>query len=87
MQAYAAVCLSTYCKHYNIKHESINQLINHLFSILISDDISCWEQLGASLDLTGRGDPLPDDVDYEIPVHLKDEFVSLLDTCVEVGEL
>ncbi len=85
MQAYAALCLYQFCCHLDIKHSAIDELVNHLLKILYVENLPDWEQSGAELDITGRGDPLPDDVASILPESHYDDFESLVECAVEVG--
>ena len=84
-QVYAAKCLYTYCGHFNIVDDSIDTLIEHLYAIKVVDDLSKWESIGAKLELTGRGDPLPDLLLTRIPKERLAEFSLLHEYVVEVG--
>jgi hypothetical protein len=85
MQAYAAICLWLFCNHLGIRHDSIKELLAHLMGILTVQSLPDWEQTGAGLAITGRGDPLPAGVEEAIPAGKLDAFNSLVECCVEVG--
>lgn len=85
MQAFAAVCLWHFCNQEGIKHASISQLISHLLSMLTARSLPDWEQAGTRLDITGRGDPLPSNVENVINHEQLEYFCSLVECCVEVG--
>ena len=85
MQAYSAICLWSYCKHIGVQHNYINKLIQHLLSILTIRNLADWEQNGTQLELSGRGDFLPDELYKIIPIELTVKFRTLVDHCVEVG--
>lgn len=85
MQAYAALCLAKYCASINVIHESIEALIEHLLSILVSESLPNWEQKGACLDITGRGDPIPQNLESIIPRNHLETFSRLVEYVVEVG--
>ncbi len=85
MQAHAAVCLWAFCSHFTIKHDAITKLFEHLMSMLTTNSLPDWEQIGAGLDITGRGDPLPSDIEKIIPSEHLAAFNSLVECCVEVG--
>jgi hypothetical protein len=85
MQAFSAICLQEFCIHHRIKHDSIDLLIIHLMNMLTAKNISCWEQQGANLAITGRGDLLPQDVLAVIPDANIEDFNKLVAYCVEVG--
>lgn len=84
-QVYAAKCLYAYCSHFNIVDDSIDTLIEHLYAIKVIDDLCKWEAAGAKLELTGRGDPLPESVLIHLPQERIAEFNLLLECVVEVG--
>ncbi|RFA24293.1 hypothetical protein CAI21_22250 [Alkalilimnicola ehrlichii] len=54
-------------------------------AVLTTNSLPGWERNGAVLDITGRGDPLPVDVEREIPQEYLEVFSLLLESCVEVG--
>lgn len=85
MQAYAAMCLLAYCDHIHVRHEMIDDLIKHLFSILIAKDLSAWEQAGTLIAITGRGDPIPVEIENSIPENYRDSFITMVNCSVEVG--
>jgi len=85
MQAYAALCLFSFCDKLGIKHAGIDELILHMFNILVASDLAQWEQAGASLLITGRGDLLPLSVEKAISKEKLKPFNSLVELCVEVG--
>lgn len=85
MQAYAALCLRQFCENWAIRHEFINELVLHLMQIMTAQDLSEWEQRGAVLKITGRGDPLPIGVIDNIPTDILDDFNNFVELCVEVG--
>lgn len=84
-QVFAAKCLYAYCSHFKIVDDSIDTLIEHLYAIKVVDDLSKWESIGAKLELTGRGDSLPDSLLIHIPQGHLVEFNLLLEYVVEVG--
>ncbi|MEI7867965.1 MAG: hypothetical protein WCI11_08730 [Candidatus Methylumidiphilus sp.] len=84
-QAYGAMCLYKYCKIKGIAHQSINELLNHLVSILISEDLATWERKGAVLDLSGRGDPIPNSLTTYLSNDMIESFTRLVDYVVEIG--
>lgn len=84
-QAFAALCLAKYCTIRKIYHHSISELIEHLLSILICHSLSNWEDKGTSLEITGRGDPLPDSLIRMIPDNNLGTFNRLVECVVEVG--
>ncbi len=85
MQAKGALCLAAYCAALDIRHPAIAELLSHLLDLQASEDLSSWEQKGASLDLTGRGDPVPGDLEAQIPPSLQREFTTLVEMVVEIG--
>ena len=85
LQVYAGLCLWQFCIHSEIKHPLIDQLILHLMKIITASDLPRWEQDGASLDITGRGDPLPEEVSSLITTDNLQVFNALVENCVEVG--
>lgn len=84
-QVYASECLRRYCEIKRISHCSIIELLNHLESITGSESLAKWDAHGAMLPLNGRGDPLPEDLESTLSEFNKQEFVTLVDSVVEVG--
>ena len=84
-QAYPAVCLHNFCKHFGIKHYFIDELVWHLISILSADNLVDWESKGAKLNLSGRGESLPEVIRKMVPISCYDDFTELLEYCIEVG--
>lgn len=85
LQAYAALCLKAFGRSKKIEHPEIDKLVEHLLAVLVSENLPDWEQAGACMAITGRGDPLPQDVSNEVPRNCLTDFVHLLEHCVEVG--
>jgi hypothetical protein len=85
MQAYAAMCLLIFCNHIQVKNNAISELIKHLLAMLTAKSLPDWEQAGTAIAITGRGDPVPTEVDEAIPENYKDMFDTLVECCVEVG--
>ena len=90
-QTLAAKCLEKYCDNYCIKDDSINKLLEHLYSMEKYNscdeyyNLATWERNGAILELPGRGDPLPKHLEEKIPKEKIQEFNLLVDYTVEVG--
>ncbi len=84
-QVYAAVCLWVFCVHFRIRHDSITKLFRHLVNMLTASSLPDWEQEGLELDIIGRGDPLPGDVEAVVPQEHLEAFNSLVECCIEVG--
>ena len=85
MQAYSALCLWKFCFSMQINNENLNKLIMHLLTILTTNNLLEWERLGGELSVTGRGDPLPQELVKNIHDNIKVDLMKLIDSCVEVG--
>lgn len=85
LQAYGALCLHRFCKAKNIEHPSIDELLNHLLTMLISPTLYEWERKLAGLDLSGGGDPIPAELESRIPADILDDFCRLVAFVVAVG--
>ncbi|WP_428643526.1 hypothetical protein, partial [Roseibium sp.] len=48
-------------------------------------DLPEWEQIGASLEVSGRGEPLPHAVSEHHPANICETLCRLTELCVEVG--
>ncbi|HGL6716235.1 hypothetical protein NTJ56_02160 [Burkholderia contaminans] len=84
-QLYASSCLRRYCEFKGVSHTAIDDLLNHLDSIASSRSLAEWDSRGASLDLNGRGDPMPDGLKDMLSSEDLSEFSNLVDSVVEVG--
>ena len=84
-QVYAAICLWVFCVQLSVQHDSIAKLFAHLVSMLTANSLPDWEQEGLELDIIGRGDPLPNDVEAVVPQEHLEAFNSLVESCIEVG--
>lgn len=84
-QAYAALCLASFCAEKQIFHQGIKELIEHLLSILIKENLVKWENEGCSLEIPGRGDPLPDSIKAILSEDIYDVFYLLIECAIEVG--
>jgi hypothetical protein len=85
LQALGALCLYRFCKAKGIAHPSVDQLIEHLVSILVADSLADWERRGAILDLNGRGDPIPVALDSQLKGDLRNVFLRLIGQVVNIG--
>lgn len=85
MQMYAGLCLWQFCSHFKVKHPLIDQLLLHLMKLMTASDLPRWEQDGAFLDITGRGDPLPEEISLLLSPDNLHRFNALVENCVEVG--
>lgn len=59
--------------------------MSHLFSLLKADDLSEWNDQGSLLEVVGRGDDLPSELESIIPDSLYEDFYNLVDNAVEIG--
>jgi hypothetical protein len=85
-QALAALCLCTFCSRKGVQHDAVTELIEHLLSVLVCDDLPKWERGGAALRLPGRGDPIPEEIALKLPRGVScSEFALLISHVVEVG--
>lgn len=84
-QAYGALCMHRFCKAKGIEHPCIDELIEHLLSILISSPLDGWERKGAALELSGRGDPIPDALEKQLADDVRKDFARLVYFVVEIG--
>lgn len=85
LQIKGAYCLQAFCRHYDIRHEAVEQLIAHLLGIAKADNLTAWEQAGLRLPLNGRGDPRPGDLDAAVPARMRADFHRLVGASVEIG--
>ena len=85
LQAIAALCLAQFCRAYNIRHPAIEELVEHLLRLLISNNLPNWDSEGAGLELAGRGDPMPTALEVIIPQPVAHSFRHFVEHAVEVG--
>src|SRR4051794_25159072 len=85
MQAYGALCLHRFCKAKRIEHPYVDELIQHLLSILVIDLLDGWERDGGDLNLSGRGDPIPDVLADQLAEDVREDFARLVYFVVEIG--
>lgn len=86
MQVFGATCLYQYCVAKGIHScASVVELIDHLKSISASEDLSEWEAAGAVLQLGGRGDALPGEIESLLGQKEAVEFGILVECVVEIG--
>lgn len=84
-QAVGALALLRFCEEYSIHYKGIKELIDHLFQILISDDLPNWEAEGLKLEIIGRGEPLPKKLDSILNLKIVEDFYRLIDNVIEIG--
>jgi hypothetical protein len=84
-QAIGAISILYFCEKYSVYDKSLCELINHLFNILIVDDLTKWESDGLTIEIIGRGEPLPKKIEEIIPFDIRDDFQRLIDDAVEIG--
>ena len=85
MQAYGAACLVKFCSSRGIESPHVSLLVRHLLDLMTSSDLPDWESKGAVLELSGRGDPIPDALLNVIRSSDLEDFSRLVDSVVEVG--
>lgn len=84
-QALGALCILSFCKECNIKYIGVSELCNHLLSLLITENLMNWNNNGLTLNIIGRGEPFPEELNTILPYHLKDVFYDLVDNVIEIG--
>ncbi len=84
-QAIGAMCIMSFCDKHGIKHDTIKELLNHLLKLLIVEDIPQWNEDGLNIEITGRGDDLPEALLNIIPENLYYDFFELVDKSIEIG--
>ena len=85
-QVFGAACLYQYCAAKGIQHcASVVELIGHLKSISASENLPAWEAAGAALQLSGRGDALPAEIESLLSEKDAVEFGMLVECVVEIG--
>lgn len=85
MQAYGAICLATFCKHYGVFNKDLIQLINHLFSILIVEDLTDWEEKGTYLTIKSFGEPIPEEAKESFPNTAKEYVQDIVEDISLIG--
>ncbi|MEM7351022.1 MAG: hypothetical protein AAF657_09470 [Acidobacteriota bacterium] len=85
MQACGAACLAKFCSEKGIGSTNVDGLIEHLLLLLACTDLPAWESSGAGLELSGRGDPLPDSLVNSLTPDLARDFQRLIESVVEIG--
>lgn len=85
MQAYGAACIAKYCSVKSISSEHVVALIEHLLNVLTTSNLPDWERSGTRLALSGRGDPLPDELLARVPASDVQTFDELVQCVVEIG--
>lgn len=85
LQACGALCLHRFCSAKHISHPNIDELVEHLLTMLVSTDLVGWERKGAGLELSGRGDPVPAELETLVPDDIFGDFHRLVEFVVEVG--
>jgi hypothetical protein len=80
-----AILLERFCAHHRIGHGSIDELVEHLWTLATAEDVPEWERHGAALALTGRGDVPPAGLREACPDVEWSVFVRLVENVVEIG--
>ncbi len=84
-QAIGALCILSFCEKYSINYKGIDELTNHLFELLVSENLPNWNQKGLNIEIIGRGDNLPTSLKNIIPENLFEDFYKLIDNAIEIG--
>ncbi|WP_282079661.1 hypothetical protein [Aquimarina algiphila] len=84
-QAIGTLCILSFCKKYNITYKGIEELTNHLFELLITENLPDWNQKGLGIEIIGRGDDIPTTLKKSIPEYLFEDFYKLIDNTIEIG--
>lgn len=85
MQFLAASCLAEYCERIGFRDSAIAALLRHQVSMSTANDLGAWDLKGAHLEVTGRGDPLPERLQSCLPPEVASALSGLIETSVEVG--
>jgi hypothetical protein len=84
-QGIGAICILLFCNRYSIFYKGISELVEHLFSMLTSENLPEWNKNGLKIEIVARGDSLPNELDVLININLKKDFFEMVDNVVEIG--
>lgn len=82
-QFLGAVCVNRFCEEFTI--QEVIDYVNHLASILTSKDLLEWERKGGYLVVTGRGEPIPENIMNAIPEEKRNDFLNIIEFSSEIG--
>lgn len=85
IQRYGSSCLRAFCAEKKISHPAIIDLLDHLESMHFSQNLPEWDRLGALLELNGRGDEIPADLEEILIKNKATDLTALVDSVVEIG--
>jgi len=85
LQVVATFCVAKYCSNFNLKHDCIEEYLLHHLSIIFTENLLEWENKGKIINITGRGDYLPDDFITCIDTKRIKEFDIITQYSTEVG--
>ncbi|WP_339483752.1 hypothetical protein [Pseudomonas sp. RL_5y_Pfl2_73] len=85
IQLYGSLCLRAYCEQKKLSHPAISKLLNHLEMMHSSKNLPEWDSKGALLEVNGRGDDIPTDLEDILMQKKATDFTSLVDNVVEIG--
>lgn len=84
-QAIGAICILAFCRKYKIKHKGIFELSDHLLNLLVSNDLSIWNEAGLNIDIIGRGEPFTYELQNFLSNEIRSILYNLIDNVVEIG--
>lgn len=84
-QAYAGLCLLAFCRHFNVQQPALFALAKHLFSMLSAVDLPAWEERGTKLELSGFGDPLPEELKQKFPKIIQASAEEIVNCASTIG--
>ena len=84
-QAIGAICILAFCRKHNIKYKGIIELSDHLLNLLVSNDLLAWNEAGLNINIIGRGEPFPYELQNLLSKEISNILYSLIDNVVEIG--
>lgn len=87
-QVCAAICVSRFCKHYDISHPKIDKLVSHLWafaSIKSPEEFAEWDESLNEVQLTNIHGSLDVDVAMHVPKSLQRDFSNLVKEAEGLG--
>jgi len=85
MQVLGAIAVQRYCSRHRISDRALDFFVEHLWRLASASSLPEWEKDGATLEITGLGDPLPKRIRDRISVQQAGELQQVCEAALEIG--
>ncbi|MCX6952388.1 MAG: hypothetical protein NTV51_09515 [Verrucomicrobia bacterium] len=84
-QAIGAALVEKFCFDYCISSPAVSVFVDQLWKVAIAKDLPAWETEGALIEITGRGDPLPEELVAQLGGEISAKLMLICDSATEIS--